>query len=182
MSEASTGIADRAGELRRAFDRSFAEPLTHAKAGKDDVLAIRIGAEACAIRLADITGVYAGKKITPLPGHAGPFLGFAGFRGTVVPVYSLRRLFGHVAEETQRWLVIAAKAPLALAFDAFEGHLQTSSSDIVVKNTQDVSQAFVSGFVRRADLTRAVIDMPAILDAIQNLTTASHAKGPRDHV
>src|SRR5258707_13955236 len=56
--------AGRAAEFRLAFDRAFAEPLRIDTAVKDDLLAIRVGGQACAIRLSEITGLFADKKVT----------------------------------------------------------------------------------------------------------------------
>ena len=108
-----------------AFDRAFAAPLRADAAAKHDLLAIRVGARTLRHALSEIAGLFADRKITRVPGSNAALLGIAGFRGAIVPVYSLpdaARAFRQ--RSAPRWLVIAAAAPVALAFDAFEGHLR----------------------------------------------------------
>jgi hypothetical protein len=59
MSEAALGIGERAAALRHAFDRSFAEPLRLGTEVVEDLLAIRIGTTAYAVRLAEVAGLFA---------------------------------------------------------------------------------------------------------------------------
>ena len=126
MMEAASHVSERAAELRRDFDRSFAEPPRVDTVVKDDLLAIRLGAQGFAMRLSEITGLFADKKVTRVPGASAALLGIAGFRGSIVPVYDLQSLLGHSGGQTPRWLVIAAAAPVAFAFEAFEGQLRVS--------------------------------------------------------
>ena len=80
-------------------------------------------------------GCSAGKKITRVPGsHAT--CGIAGFRGASLPVYDLQACSAIRARQTPRWLVIAAAAPVALAFEAFEGHLRVSPDAIVPQQSR----------------------------------------------
>src|SRR6202023_3988958 len=101
----------------------FAEPVRPDTTLKEDLLAVRIGTQLFAIRLSEITGLFAGKKVTPVPGGHPALCGIAGFRGAILPVYDLQILLGHCGTATPRWLVIAAAAPVALAFAVFEGQL-----------------------------------------------------------
>jgi chemotaxis signal transduction protein len=157
-------LAGRATELRSAFDRSFALPLRVDTAVKQDLLAVRIGAEPCAIRLSEVSGLFADRGITPVPASNPALLGIAGFRGAVVPVYSLRSLLGQSGAQAPRWLVIAAAMPVALAFDAFEGHLRVPPDAIVPQ------QAAMGGcareFVRSANAVRSVLHLPSVIEAL----------------
>jgi len=95
VSENQAGVIERSTELRRAFDRSFSEaPVTRATE-LDDLLDIRVGLDPYAIHLDQVTGVFADKPVTPLPGSFPELLGIAGFRGAIVPVYDLRTLLGY---------------------------------------------------------------------------------------
>ena len=116
MMEAASSVTERAAELRREFDRSFANPPLAEYAVMHDLLAIRLSAKGFAIRLSEIAGLFADKKITRVPGANAALLGIAGFRGTIVPVYDLQSLLDHSAGPMSRWLIVAAAAPVAFSF------------------------------------------------------------------
>src|SRR5438105_10269949 len=103
-------VAGRAAELRLAFDRGFGEPFEFDTTVRTDLLAIRVGAEACAIRVGEIAGLFVDRKITKVPGGDPALLGIAGFRGIILPVFSLQRLLARSGAAPPRWLVIAAAA------------------------------------------------------------------------
>ena len=60
--EAAAHISKRAAELRRDFDRGFADPPFVVSETRQDLLAIRLGARRLAIRLSEIAGLFADKK------------------------------------------------------------------------------------------------------------------------
>lgn len=114
-------------QLREAFDRSFASLPSRAAAPGERFLAIRIGGHPHAVRVAEIAGLFADKKITPLPGAVAELMGLVTIRGTLLPVYDLGLLL-HCARSTiPRWLLTVAAAPVALAFDEFDGYLASHS-------------------------------------------------------
>jgi chemotaxis signal transduction protein len=166
MSSSRSGLAERAAELRAGFDRSFAAPLRADVARQFDLLAVRVGSESCAIRLSEVTGLFADRKITRVPGSNAALLGIAGFRGAILPVYDLRTLLGHSSAPTSRWLVIAAAAPVALAFDVFEGHLRTAADAILPQQSGAKTRASAREFIRGADAVRSVLHLPSIIEAL----------------
>ena len=166
MNAAPARITQRAAELRAAFDRAFAEPVRPDATPRENFLAIRIGAEACAIHLADIAGLFVDKKITRVPGDAAALLGIAGFRGAIVPVFNLQSLLGQGANGTPRWLVMAAAAPVAFAFDAFEGQLRVTPDAIVPASARAQSRTYARQFVRLENNVRPIIHLPSIVDAM----------------
>jgi chemotaxis signal transduction protein len=166
MIDSPLRLAERAAELRSDFDRSFAVPLRADVVQKLDLLAIRVGPEFCALRLSDVAGLFADRKITPVPGNNAGLLGIAGFRGQVLPVYSLPILLGHSGAQTPRWLVIAAAAPVAFAFDTFEGHLRASSGAILPQQTDVKNRAYAREFLRTADVVRSVLHLPSVIAAL----------------
>jgi chemotaxis signal transduction protein len=166
MSGSWSGLAERAAELRDGFDRSFAAPLRADIARQLDLLAVRVGSEACAIRLSEVTGLFADRKITPVPGSNAALLGIAGFRGAILPVYSLHALLGHSSTPVSRWLVIAAAAPVALAFDVFEGHLRAAADAILPQQSQTKTLAYAHEFIRGADTVRSVLHLPSVIEAL----------------
>lgn len=166
MTDTTSGIAERAAQLRSVFDRAFAVPVRADATVHQDLLAIRAGAEPCAIRLSEVAGLFIDRRITPIPGSNAALLGIAGFRGAILPVYSLRTLLGHPGTNPQRWLVIAATAPIALAFDLFEGHLRVAAEAILPQQSTAQTRGHAPEFVRGADVVRPVLHLASIIAAL----------------
>ena len=167
MNAPFSGAAGRAAELRLAFDRAFAEPVRLDTTLKEDLLAVRVDGQAFAIRLSEIGGLFADKKITPVPGSHAALRGIAGFRGAIVPVYDLQILLGHSSAATPRWLVIAAAAPVALAFEAFEGQLRVARDAILPQPSRPEFRGFTRELVRTENFVGPIMHLPSILDAIK---------------
>jgi chemotaxis signal transduction protein len=167
MIDTPSGVAERAVALRLAFDRAFVEPIRFDATLKEDLLAVRIGAQAFAIRLSEITGLFADKKITPVPGSHAALRGIAGFRGAIVPVYDLQTLLGHPNAQSSRWLVIAAAAPVALAFEVFGGQLRVSRDAILPQPSGPESRGYAREFVRTPNFVGPIMHLPSVLDAIK---------------
>lgn len=167
MIDAASGIADRSAQLRREFDRSFAEtPPAHA-IDNVDFLSIRVATRCFAVRLAEISGLFVDKKITRTPGAATIQLGIANFRGSIVPVYDLSSLLGYSAVAKPRWLVVAAAAPVAFGFEAFEAHLRVPDKAIMREQAPDGPRNFTQGLVRNETLLRPIIHLPSLVDALK---------------
>lgn len=161
----SSGFEGRAASLRQAFDAGFAAPRPVDPTPTEDFLAIRVGAEACALRLAEVAGLHADKKITRLPGAAAALLGIAGFRGTILPVYSLAGLLGRPPEQAPRWLAVASGASIALGFEGFEGHLRIARA-AVLPGQEAEGRFYGRSYVRAGDVLCPVIDLTAVIAAI----------------
>jgi purine-binding chemotaxis protein CheW len=162
-----SGMTGRAEELRLAFDRAFAEPVRPDTTFKEDLLAVRIEAQGYAIRLSEISGLYADKKVTPVPGGHPALRGIAGFRGAIVPVYDLQILLGHASTSTPRWLVIAATAPIALAFETFDGQLRVARDAILPQPARPEIRGYAREFVRTENFAGPIMHLPSLLDAIK---------------
>jgi purine-binding chemotaxis protein CheW len=169
----------RAAALRRAFDRSFAEPP---RAGTEEVealLTLRVGGDAYAVKLADITGLVADRKIVSLPSAAPGFLGIAGLRGSMVPVWSLGALLGcGPTRQAPRWLILvgdgASRQAVGLAFEQFDGHLTIPRSALSggLAGAQDAtSRSYVEQSVRVAGAQRGVLSISSLTEAIRQRTT-----------
>jgi chemotaxis signal transduction protein len=179
MSAAPSHVTQRAAELRLAFDRGFAEPARRDTTIRASLLAVRVGAEGYALRLSEITGLFADKKITRVPGGDAALLGIAGFRGAILPVYSLQALLGHSATQVSRWLVIAAAAPVALAFEAFELQLSVPLDAILPAQSRAGTRSCVREFVRTPDFVGPVMHLPSVLDSIRTARPETAAKEER---
>jgi len=166
MSDTPSRMADRAQQLRFAFDRSFAAAAHFDAAPKEDLLAIRSGSQVLALRLAEVGGLFVDKKITQIPGRVATLLGIAGFRGAILPVYDLGMLLGQAKGKASRWLVIAASAPIALAFEGFDGHLRISK-DTVFPQEAGERAIYVRDCVRVEGVVRPILNLPSVLDTIR---------------
>lgn len=176
MTDSPAGLAERATALRLSFDRAFAAPLHTDATVKQDLLAIRVGVEPCAIRLSEIAGLFVDRKITRVPGSNAALLGIAGFRGVIVPVYSLCTLLGHSGTHAPRWLVIAASAAVALAFDGFEGHLRVPADAILPEQSPAYACGYAPEFVRTANVVRSVLHLASVIKALNATTPPDAAK------
>jgi purine-binding chemotaxis protein CheW len=135
----------------------------------EDLLAIRIGGDPYALVRGELAGLFADKRVTPLPGGAPGLLGISGFRGALVAVYDLRAVLGGgAAARPVRWLVTAAAAPIALAFERFEALLRVPREAITTRAAAAAGHA--PRVVRTADEVRPVLDVPSIVGAIRALT------------
>jgi chemotaxis signal transduction protein len=167
MNAPLSGVTGRAAELRLAFDRAFAEPMRLDTTLKEDLLAVRVETQAFAIRLSEISGLFADKKITPVPGNHAALRGIAGFRGAIVPVYDLHILLGRARVSAPRWLVIAAAAPVALAFETFEGQLRVPRDAILPQPSGPELQSYARALLRTPNFVGPIMHLPSLLDAIK---------------
>jgi chemotaxis signal transduction protein len=159
-----------ATQLRRDFDRAFAEPPRARRAASLDLLAIRLHDDPYALRLAGIAGLFADKPLAPLPGSPPEFLGIAGFRSNVVPVYDLRALLhgSGSGSRAPRWLAVVDGAAVALAFDGFDGFLKLAPERIARPAPGEPAHTHVHELARAADGTlRPLVDLASVLAAIR---------------
>jgi chemotaxis signal transduction protein len=164
-------MIDRAAELREAFDRSFAQAPSPAAAAVESLLAIRVGADRYALRLADVSGLFADKRVTWLPSPVSELVGIAGFRGAVLPVYDLGMLLGCPRATAPRWMVVTIAAPIGLAFEGFDGHLNVRREAIVPEARAEAVERHMREVVRevvQGEVSRSVIHLPSILETIRN--------------
>jgi chemotaxis signal transduction protein len=175
VSEIRSRLTERADELRLAFDRSFAEAVRHDIPQTEDLLAFRVGSEPYALRLSEVTGLFAARRITRLPG-ATAFLGIAGFRGSIVPAYDLQVLLGLRRIETPRWLAIASAAPVAFAFETFDGHLRVPRDTIMPEQAGEQLRRLTRDFASAGGPARPIVHLPSVLDAIRPLLTGANMK------
>jgi purine-binding chemotaxis protein CheW len=165
-------FANRASALRREFDAAFAEAARDEKAGLIDFLSIRVAGDAYAVRLADVLGLHADRKVVRVPTRTRELLGVAGFRGVIAPVYDLRVLLGypvsaaHSTEAAPRWLILARGAsPVALAFDRFEAQLRVEQS-AVSQSSEPEQRGPTSGAVRAENVDLSLLDLGYLLQQI----------------
>lgn len=157
-------LEQRAARLRDEFDRAFAHEPALTGEGVENFLQIRIGADGYVLRLGDVAGLFVDKTVTWLPSPVPELLGIAGFRGVVLPVYDLGALLGYPRAGTPRWLLRAAGAPIALAFEGFDGYLHLTAATVLPQahaRRDHVRETL------RTDVTRPIIHVPSVLDTIK---------------
>jgi purine-binding chemotaxis protein CheW len=170
--DALAAYADRARELRRAFDASFAAPAVDGERDTADYVAIGVGDAGYALPMGVIGGLFADMSITPCPSPLREFIGLAAFRGTMVPVYDLGALLGHDAG-TRRWIVPALGEQVALAFDRFEGHFRVAGS-AVSRRQESASARHVDEVVIHDGKARPIISIPSLVATLRERVGPRH--------
>ncbi len=155
-------ISQQANALKRDFDRAFAEPMRPPAPQTLDLLRIRLGNDPWAVPLTDVSGLYSGKRVTPVPGRTRALLGVAGFRGSLAAVYDLPALIGLAPLPAPRWLLVAEERRVAFAFDALDGHLRVEATSILPLGP-DGGTAWTRGFIEDGPLRRPILHLPALL-------------------
>jgi chemotaxis signal transduction protein len=168
MTEMRAAGVDRAREFRRAFDQTFAEVPPPMTQDVTNLLGIRVGGDPFAIRLGEVAGLFVDRKIALLPSPVPELLGIAGFRGGLIPIYSLRGFLGYPsASETPRWLILAGSGHLVgLAFDQFEVHLRVRRSELT-KIQGGASRAHIRETVSLAEGLRAIVSIDSVVETIK---------------
>lgn len=165
------GHADRAAELRAAFDCGFAEAPRIEVLEPLDFLSVRLGGDPFAIRLSETAGLFSDRKITPVPTPATALRGIAGLRGALVPVYDLGALLGYASANAIRWMIVAREASVAFAFDVFEGQLRIDGNALIAHEAS--GREHVREIARLANLSRPVVHLPSVIAAIGKRASAT---------
>jgi chemotaxis signal transduction protein len=166
VTEAPASLTARVADLRSAFDRAFAVPLQSETAVNQDLLAIRAGGEPYAIRLSEVGSLFVDRPVTRIPASNGSVHGIGGFRGVIVPVHNLPMLLGHTPSQAPRWLVMAAAAPIALAFELFEGHLRVPADAILPQQPHAQMRGYAPEFVRSGTVVRPVLHLASVIASL----------------
>lgn len=160
-----------ADELRRDFDRVFAEAPASNTTPYDDLLGLTVGGNPYAVRLSHVGGLYSDRKVTWLPGSAPELLGLLGLRGAIFPAYDLRRLLGYARDAVvPRWFFVMADAPAVLGFEQFDGHLRVPRESIrAAHGSASDGQRGIREVVHAGDLVRPIVHVPSVFETITAL-------------
>ena len=163
-------VESKAAALRQAFDLSFALPPPPASQEVEDLLMLRVAGNPYAIRLRDIAGMVAGRKVVPVPAVTLDLLGLAGIRGGVVPVFGLASILGYgEIPGSLRWMILCgAEEPIALAFSGFEGYLRLPKSSLHTDENLRATRQYGNQVASTEAGARAVIGIPLIVTTIRN--------------
>ena len=158
-------LAEKLEELRRAFDESFTRPAAGDDEEVEHLLAVRVGSQAYAVRLAEVRGLHPAKRIIAAPTREPAFLGLAGLRGTVVPVFGLAALLGHEAGRAPAWIILpAGREDVALAFEGYEGHWTVPRPQLLAARCDATDEVPV---VRFAADSRPLLDVAAAVATLR---------------
>jgi chemotaxis signal transduction protein len=114
------------------------------------------------VPLTDVSGLFSGKRITPVPGRTPALLGVAGFRGALAAVYDLPALIGLTPVLAPHWLLVAEERRVAFALDGLDGHLRVEAGSILPLGPEGGS-AWTRGFIEDGPLRRPILHLPALL-------------------
>jgi len=178
MSANEARMSETAAGLRVAFDRTFSQATQTGIAAAEKLLAFRIGSHPYLVRLAELAGVFANKRITWLPSHVPELLGLAGLRSTVLPVYDLGMLLGSPRAAASRWLLVTASTPVGFTFDDFDGYLSVRPEDIVPENRAEARERHVLEVVVAVDGVRPLVSLASVLESIERF--ASHDSSEKE--
>jgi purine-binding chemotaxis protein CheW len=161
------GTLSRAEELRREFDDGFSRAAVSASGATEALFGLGLGGDAYALRMGEISGLYADRRIVPVPGPLPELLGIAGLRGAIVPVFSLESLLGYPPESSRpRWLVHAGQGPgIGLAFCDFAGHFRVPKGSVLL--VREGGRPHVIEAVARDGRPHGVIAVASILESLR---------------
>lgn len=139
------------------FDARFAEPEAVPTLPGFDVLAITLADRAHAIRLGEISGVYAARPLASLPGAPPVLLGLMGIRGALIPIYGLSALLGLDGTRAPRWIVMRRASPfVGFGVDSVQGIRRVPDSSFI---PDAASRAPLDGVVRLGDHLRPLVSL-----------------------
>lgn len=170
---------DKLGQLRRAFDRSFAEPAIQPAQTVVRLISLEVAGRPLAIETGQIAGLAKVKRIVPLPSRIPELLGIAGIRGGVVPVFSLAALLEIESRGNPQWLALAkSETSMALAFDALTGQVEVAAPDIYPDEVEG-RIAFVRMLVRIGAEVRPLLDIFRIAQEIHRKAGLADSAGSK---
>lgn len=157
------------GDLRRAFDRSFAAPPRRDAEGVDEFIAIRLGTAPYALAIPDVARLEPARKVVPLPADRPGLLGVAGVHGRLVPVFGLALLLGLPdRREDHPWLVLVDRDdPIGFAFDGVDGHLKVPRQATEAAGAAGHRPHVRHILQRGGEPPRPVIDIPGLAAALR---------------
>ncbi|MFP5502240.1 MAG: chemotaxis protein CheW [Candidatus Sericytochromatia bacterium] len=152
--------------LRQAFDRVFAEPPTEEEQGLEELIVVRLGGERLAIRLTALAGIERLDRVVPLPGGPPGFLGLAGLRGRLVPVFDLAGMLGRPAGPFTGWVaVVGRQEPVGWAFDELVG-VETVAREAIKPAEAQAAGALVPEAARLGTELVGVLSVEAVMAAV----------------
>jgi chemotaxis signal transduction protein len=180
MKASPEGLEQRLDDLRRSFDESFAVPSWPEEIDQEDMLGIQVGSGQFAVRVSELAGVHASRKIVGLPGAIVGLLGVVGIRGKLVAAYRLSDLLGSgSAEGRPRWMLVCrGDSHVGLTIEALDGYMRVSSSLVHAARNEEGLSEHVREILQHKGVTRGVLSISSILATI--MRRANVAPQPKE--
>jgi len=176
----STTTEQKLLSLRQEFDQSFSRAAGGPPRLQLDFLAVVVAGDPYAVRLSEVRSLHADRKLVAAPSVLPELLGVCGFRSVLTPVYDLAQLLGYGSGRAARWLVVAEGAlPIAFAFEGFDSHLRVAVESVSAPETSSGSMGAVGGAVRSHGLTRPLLHLPSLVEAIAQRIKATRPSQER---
>jgi purine-binding chemotaxis protein CheW len=177
-------VTGGAEALRRAFDERFAAPVAERPGPGERLLLVGLGGARFALRIDEIAGLHEARAIVRLPGGTAVFVGLAGIRGRVVPVFDLAAILGAAAPGRRRWIVLAeAGERIGLAVGQIEGHAEIDRAAIhAVSSAKDAGgrgapSPHVAAIAEVSGALVPVASVPSVVSAIADLARRAPREG-----
>ncbi len=175
----------RAAELRRAFDRTFSEPLRRASDDCESLLLAKVGGAHYALKIRDLAGLVRCPAIVAIPSPTPALLGIAGLSGVPVAAFSLAALLGHADSDSKPRLLLlcGGEERVGFAFSQLEGCVQVSRSRLIAVAEHDAPSRHVRELADLAEVanvstqTRPVIQIAGLLETINGRAREAARKG-----
>lgn len=163
----------RLTDVRRAFDATFAAPVRSFEEERRSVLAIRAGEGRFAIRVEDLSGVEACRKIVKVPGSVPGLLGLTGLRGRLLAVYDLGAMLGQPSLDMRagsrrelRWMLVCGKdSGIGLLIEEIEAFVRIADADLKPIEP-GVAGEYIRAVLQRGASIRGVVDIASIVAAV----------------
>lgn len=171
MIQVNEGLALKLAELQRAFDASFEAPALTRDVEHEDMLAIQVQGGRFAVRISELAGVHAARKIVPLPSALLGLVGLVGVRGRLVAAYRLADLLGPAPaaapESRLRWFLLCREdTQVGLAIEGIDAYLRVPKAEVHRVQGDETLGEHVSDVIRGEGGARGVLNMESILAAI----------------
>lgn len=162
-----TRLSLDAVRMRQQFDASFAVAPQPSTRNEQHLVVVTVGEGSVAVKLDEISSLHTQRTIVPVPSADPTFLGLIGLRNTPVPVFDLRTLLGRQCTAVLRgFAVLRSAEPVALAFDAFETHLQLPASALNMDQSAGTTSPFLSGVVSTKERLIPLLHCASLIEAL----------------
>ncbi|MGH7441940.1 MAG: chemotaxis protein CheW [bacterium] len=157
--------------LRRDFDLSFARPEAARKDEGVALLALGVAGEPYALRLEDLAFLARAPETAFWGSGVSAFLGLAGLRGEVLPVWDLAGLLGRPGTDSKpAWVACSARVPRwAAAFERYDGLLRASLSEMEPLAGEGVQARCSREVLNRSGLRRPILDLELLACSIRTI-------------
>ncbi|MGH7142717.1 MAG: chemotaxis protein CheW [Planctomycetota bacterium] len=164
--------------LKAAFDRSFAQHPAPPTTGQEHLLAVRIGGDPYALRVADIVAIAHAGRIVPVPSPTPELVGLSGLRGELIALYHLGMLLGYPrGSAAPRWFVqVGDPDTIGLVFDRFEGYLLADATQRSAPAVGQPRRDHIDEVIRLGAEVHSVISIDSVLKTVRKLVEAGRSK------